>query len=115
MAEKERFPYEKSSWYPGSDQAKAWYEALERVGPSAVRARLAQERTGSAAAISIGTIMMMTKGFAEEWLDWRDQQAAEREARFRSRQIFWTRFAALAASVAASAAAIGWAITIWRK
>ena len=53
---------------------------------------LAQESAGSAAAMSIGTAIMMTKGFAEEWLAWRDQQDAT-----------------------ASAAVIGWIITIWRK
>ena|SRR5215471_3462300 len=100
---------------PDRDRAKAWYEALERIGPSAVRARLAQESASSHAAMNISTIPIMTKGFAEEWLAWRDQQATKREAEFRTRQIFWTRFAALAASVAASAAVIGWIITIWRK
>jgi hypothetical protein len=80
----------------------------------AVKIRLAQTDCGSAGAIAIGTEMAMTKGFAEQWLAWREQEKASREDRFRSYQIFWTRWAACAASVAAAAAAIGWLITILR-
>jgi hypothetical protein len=56
----------------------------------------------------------MTKGFAQEWLAWHDAQKAQRESTFRADQIYWTRWAALAATGAALAAAIGWAFTIWR-
>jgi broad specificity phosphatase PhoE len=114
---KNRFPYEETTWASGSaENAKAWFEALERIGPANVRARLAQNDAGSRGAMSIGTVQTMTKGFAEEWLAWHDRQTAAREANFRGWQIFWTRWAAIAASVAALAAAVGWALTIyWRK
>src|SRR5262245_53272192 len=109
----QRFPYEQCPW--GSpEKQQQWYEALERIGPEAVRIRLAQVDCGSAGAIAIGTETMMTKGFAEQWLGWRDREKASREDKFRSNQIFWTRWAACAASVAAAAAAIGWLVTIFR-
>jgi hypothetical protein len=115
MAEN-RFPYEACQWGNNErERQRRWYDALERTGPENVRARLAQTDAGSPGAISIGTENVMTIGFAQEWLAWHDRQKSEREARFRNRQIFWTRWAAIAASVAASAAAIGWLITIWRK
>jgi fatty acid desaturase len=55
----------------------------------------------------------MTAGFAQEWLAWKDQRKTEREDELKSRQIFWTRFAAITASIAAGAA--GWAWTICCK
>ncbi|HWS10055.1 MAG TPA: hypothetical protein VN362_19620 [Xanthobacteraceae bacterium] len=115
--DRDSFPYEKSTWASGNaEHAKEWFEALERTGPANVRARLAQNEASSRGAMSIGTVSVMTKGFAEEWLAWHDRRTAEREANFRGWQIFWTRWAAMAASVAALAAAIGWAFTIyWRK
>ena len=111
----ERFPYEQCQWGKNDPVQKRWYEALERTGPENVRARLAQTDAGSAGSIAIGTEQSLTIGFAQEWLAWHDRQKAEREAKFRRRQIFWTAWAAIAASVAALAAAIGWALTTWGK
>ena len=68
---------------------------------------------GSRAFISVGTVMDMTKGFAQEWLAWHDREKSQTDSSFRNAQIFWTRWAALAATVVAIAGAIGWAITIW--
>lgn len=101
-----RFPYEPSKW-PGGDLqlAQLWYEALESVGPESVRARLAQNNNGSAGSLrGIADVAVMTKGFGEEWLAWHDKQKTCREARFRKSQIHWTRWAAIAATVAAGAA-----------
>jgi hypothetical protein len=103
----ERFPYEQSSWSNDKEQRRRWYEVLERTGPANVRARLAQTNTGSRSAVFIGEEVSMTKGFAEEWLAWHDRRKAEREDGFRRDQIFWTRWAALAATLAAIAAAVG--------
>ena len=50
-----------------------------------------------------------------QWLAWHVRRKIEREADFRRRQIFWTRFAAIAAATAAIAGAIGWAFTILTK
>ena len=86
----------------------------EKTGPENVRLRLAQHSAGSHGAISIGTGQTITIGFAQEWLAWHDRRKIEREAEFRNRQIFWTRWAANAASVAA-AAAVGWVIIILMK
>jgi hypothetical protein len=110
----ERFPYEQSTNGSGGDHEKArrWYEVLERTGPENVRARLAQINAGSAGSVAIGTEVSMTIGFAQEWLAWHDRQKTEREANFRRRQIFWTACAALAASVAALSAVVGWALKI---
>jgi hypothetical protein len=110
-----RFPYEDSPWGGSGAQAERWYNTLERTGVENVRARLSQTDAGSPGSISIGTEHSVTIGFAQEWLAWHDRQKAEREASFRSAQIFWTRWAALAASLAALAAAIGWILTAWRK
>jgi hypothetical protein len=87
---------------------------LERTGPENVRARLAQTDAGSAGAILIGTDMI-TIGFAQEWLAWHDRRKMEREADFRDRQSFWTRFAALSAGAAALAGTAGWIYTILRR
>jgi hypothetical protein len=69
---------------------------------------LAQVDYGSGGAIAIGTEPAMTRGFAEQWLAWQDSAKAKREHTFRRNQIFWTRWASFAGSVAA--AAIGWAL-----
>jgi hypothetical protein len=112
----ERFPYEQSTtWSQDLGQRRRWHEALERTGPENVRARLAQTNAGSGGSVAIGTENSLTIGFAQEWLAWHDRQKTEREVEFRRGQIFWTRWAALAASVAALAAAVGWALTIWAK
>ena len=107
----DRFPYEKSRW-GNPEHAKGWFEELEMIGPQNVRARLAQTDAGSAGAIAIGVTQVMTIGFAQEWLAWHDRRReAIEEARHR-RTVFWTRWAAVAATVAGASAAIGWAWTI---
>lgn len=108
-----QFPYRSAAFCPHDDaKAKEWIAALERTGPENVRARLLQTDAGSPGAISIGTIQSMTIGFAQEWLAWRDRLRSEKEDGFRGLQIFWTRWAALAATVAATATAIGWLYTL---
>ena len=87
-------------------------EVLDEVGPENVRAVLAQNAAGSGAAIPIGAKPNMTKGFAQAWLAWHDSEKAKRESAFRTAQVFWTRWAALAASLAAIAAAVGWGFSI---
>jgi hypothetical protein len=109
----DRFRYEDCERWGGDlEQRKRWFEALERTGPERVRARLASGNFGSPAAISISTEQTLTVGFAEEWLAWHDRQKAQRETAFRSNQIYWTRWAAFAATDAVLVGAIGWAITI---
>lgn len=108
-----RFPYEECQWGQGDvERQKRWYAALERTGTESVRIRLAQNDAGSAGSIPIGTEINITKGFAEEWLAWHDKQKSSREANFRWSQVFWTRWAAIAATIAGLAAAVGWAFTI---
>ena len=112
----DRFPYETSRW-AGGGQAKDWFDELQRLAPQNVRARLAQINAGSGAAIAIGNVTTMTIGFAQEWLAWHDQKREALEAQRHNREVFWTRFAALAATVAAAAAAavIGCAWAIFHK
>jgi len=112
-----KYPLEKALFGPQDKaMAESWVHALETTGPENVRARLAAAAgLGPGAAVPIGMVLHMSVGFAEQWLAWHDQQKSEREATFRSRQIFWTQFAAIAASCAAGAAAIGWAWTICCK
>lgn len=109
----DRFPYETSRWGGNQpEQARRWYDELELIGPQNVRARLAQTDAGSAGAIAIGSITYLTIGFAQEWLAWHDRRCEALEAKRHRSQVFWTAFAALAATVAAIATVIGliWAI-----
>ena len=115
MPPAKRFPYEAQTMWASPEQGRAWYQILEGIGAANVRARLAQVNTSSHGSIAIGTETSMTVGFVQAWLAWQDKEAAEREQNFRRAQIFWTRWAALAASTAAIAAAIGWFLTAWRK
>jgi hypothetical protein len=108
----EGFPYRDNRWSAGNpDQAKLWFDELERTGTENVRAKLALTSAGAGANIPIGAAQM-TMGFAEEWLAWHDRRKSEKEAAFRSTQIYWTRWAAVAASFAATAAVFGWLITL---
>jgi hypothetical protein len=50
----------------------------------------------------------MAKGYAERWLAWHDRRKADRESAFRSKQIFWTRWAAIVASLIALGAVLNW-------
>jgi len=112
----DRFPYEASRWGGNqSEQAKRWFDELEMIGPQNVRARLAQTDAGSPGAIAIGSIQHMTIGFAQEWLAWHDQKREALEAQRHKQNVFWTRFAAWAATVAAAAAVIGVAWAIYHK
>jgi hypothetical protein len=88
---------------------------LEALGPQNVRARLAQTDAGSPGAIAIGSIQYLTIGFAQEWLAWHDRKRDALDAERHSQHVFWTRFAAWAATVAAAAAVIGCAWTIFYK
>jgi hypothetical protein len=112
----DRFPYETCRWGGNQpDQAKRWFDELEAQGPQNVRARLAQTDAGSAGAIAIGSITYLTIGFAQQWLAWHDRRRDASEAHRHNRQVFWTAFAALAATVAAVAAVIGGAWTMLHK
>lgn len=112
----DRFPYETSRWAPGQpEQAKRWFDEPEMIGPQNVRARLAQTDAGSVGAFAIGSIPHLTIGFAQEWLAWYDRRREALEAQRHNREVFWTRFAALAATVAAAAAVFGVLWTIFYK
>lgn len=117
MKSETKYPLEKANFAPNDKaMAESWLFSLEMIGPENVRARLAQNaQFGPGAAIPIGMVQHMTIGFAEQWLAWHDRQKSDREASFRTRQIFWTRLAAIAAGSAATAAVIGWAWTIYSK
>jgi hypothetical protein len=114
---KSKYPLEKAVFAPTDKaMAESWVHSLELTGTENVRARLARNaQFGPGAAIPIGMVQNMSIGFAEHWLAWHDQQKAESETKFRTRQIFWTRFAAIAAATAASAAVIGWILTFATK
>ncbi|WP_439366010.1 hypothetical protein ACNJYD_08790 [Bradyrhizobium sp. DASA03005] len=111
----DRFPYERSRWSNLPEQAKRWFEEVETLGPQNVRARLAQTDAGSAGAIAIGELQVVTIGFAQEWLAWHDRKRDALEAERHSHHVFWTSVAAWAATVAAAAAVIGCAWAIFHK
>jgi hypothetical protein len=115
MSQEDRYKYEATRWTTNSTQAKLWFEELESNGPTNVSSRLAQTDASSSGDVKIGETKM-TVGFAQEWLAWHDRQKVARQ----EQQIFWTRWAAISATVAALAAvfatsaAIGWAWTMLR-
>jgi hypothetical protein len=112
-----KYPLDKAIFRPDDKaMAESWVHSLEMTGPENVRARLAQNAGfGPGAAIPIGMVQNMSIGFAEHWLAWHDRQKSERESTFRARQIFWTRFAAIAAAFAATAGVMGWIWTVATK
>jgi hypothetical protein len=57
----------------------------------------------------------MTIGFAQEWLNWKDNQKAVADIERHERQIRWTKTAAIAASIAALSAVAGWVWTVFVK
>ena len=111
----DEFPFRDCTWHHDDVTSKRWLACLEKVGAENVRARLALVTHGSGAAIALGSETTLTVGFAQEWLSWHDRLKSERDVARHERQIFWTRTAAIAACVAGTSAAIGWAWTIFAK
>jgi hypothetical protein len=106
----ERFPYEADNpWTQELDTKRKWYQVLEDTGPENVRLILAQMPTGARSVISVGELTM-TKGYAERWLAWHDRKKSERETAFRSNQIFWTRWAAIVATLIAVGCLMNWIV-----
>jgi hypothetical protein len=106
----EGFPYdEPSPWVQDPDIKFKWYQALEDTGPENARLLLGQIPTGARSSISIGEVSM-AKGYAERWLAWHDRKKSERESAFRANQIFWTRWAAIVATIIAVGYAVNWMI-----
>ena len=99
--------YTQSPWHD-EKRSERWLTCLERTGAENVRYRLAQTDAGSAGAIAIGVEPKVTIGFAQEWLAWKDKCKSEREDAFRRTQIFWTRWAAIVATIIAGGSAVNW-------
>ena len=93
--------------YRETDTKLKWCAALEATGPENVRLILGQIPTGARSSISVGEVSI-AKGYAEQWLAWHDRRKADRESAFRSKQIFWTRCAAIVASLIALGAVLNW-------
>ncbi|MGD5012150.1 hypothetical protein QT829_22495, partial [Xanthomonas citri pv. citri] len=110
-----KFPFRDCTWHQNDETSEAWLDALEKTGAANVRARLALQATSSNAAVPIGRIPVMTMGFAQEWLAWKDKLKSDADIERHERQIRWTRRAAIAASIAAGSTFIGWAWTIGFK
>jgi hypothetical protein len=110
-----KFPYRDCTWNPNDGTAEQWLAALEKAGADSVRARLAQVNAGSAGATAIGSVPVMTIGFAQEWLTWKDNLKREADVERHERQIRWTKRAAIAASIAAASTFVGWMWTIFVK
>jgi hypothetical protein len=102
MSKPKKLPFD-TSWSSGNpEQTWRWYEELERLGPENVRIRVVQHDAGSAGAIrGLGTELAVTKGFAEDWLRYRDQKEGSKAFRR-----FWiTTGVALVSAIAAIIAA----------
>jgi hypothetical protein len=67
---------------------------------------------GPPGCIPIGTERNMTKGFADDWLGWHDEQKAVRDTALRGKQLFWTRARFVVAVIAGLA---GLVIALWFK
>jgi hypothetical protein len=104
-----------SAWCSDALQSQQWLDALEKTGVASVRARLAQTNAGSGGAISIGTVSVMTIGFAQEWATWKENRKTAADIERHERQIRWTKTAAISASIAAFSAFVGWIWTIFLK
>jgi hypothetical protein len=116
MSETEKtFAYRDSTWHQNDQTSAQWLDALEKTGASNVRAMLAIQPKGSNGAFPVGRVPVMTIGFAQEWLAWKDKVKADADIERHERQIWWTRTAAIAASVAAASAFVGWMWTILFK
>jgi len=109
------FPFHDSVWHRDDSTSRQWIETLEKTGAANVRARLATTDAGPAGAFSIGIVNVMTIGFAQEWLNWKDNQKAVADIERHERQIRWTKTAAIAASIAALSAVAGWVWTVFVK
>jgi hypothetical protein len=94
----------KSAWCGDSSMSQKWLDALEKTGVASVRARLAQIDAGSAGSFAIGTVSVMTIGFAQEWATWKENQKTAADIERHERQIRWTKTAAISAAIAASGA-----------
>jgi hypothetical protein len=111
----EKFAYRDCAWHQNDETPEQRLAALEKTGATNVRAVLAITDASSRGAIAVGNVPVMTIGFAQEWLNWKDNQKAAADIERHERQIWWTRTAAIAACVAGGSAAIGWAWTIFLK
>jgi putative SOS response-associated peptidase YedK len=110
---KEPPPFRECTWHQNDETSERWLDALEKTGAANVRARLATTDTGSLGAIAIGAVPVMTIGFAQEWLNWKDNLKVEADIERHERQIWWSRTAAIAAAAAAASALVGWMWTIF--
>ena len=104
----ERFPFDTPSpWEQDIDKKLKWCEALESTGPENVRLILGQI-PHRCTFLDFSGRSVHGKGIRERWLAWHDRRKADRESAFRSKQIFWTRWAAIVASLIALGAVLNW-------
>jgi hypothetical protein len=99
------FPCEQSLWHCAESQR--WLEELERLGTEKVR-QILTGPGGAPAAISVGSMKNMTKGFAQDWLAWKDQKKSKDEAALRRRQFRWQRWDIILATGGAAVTVVNW-------
>jgi len=72
-----RSRYDKTNLHADLETLRRWNAAVEKVGVESIRARLLQSDAGSGELISIGG-EDIKKGFAEQWLGWKEKQNSKR-------------------------------------
>jgi hypothetical protein len=88
--ERAHFDWRSSKWASVSEEeGNRWIKELERLRVENVERTLRQRVVGSAAEIWMGSVLM-TKGFAEDWLAAEYAKREERDIHSRRWQNIWT-------------------------
>jgi hypothetical protein len=96
-----RFQDEQSIW--SCADSPRWLKEFERLGPEKVRQCLVPfARQGERAAIPIGKVNDVTKGYVTDWLAWND-----------SRKVDWGKWGFWLGVAVAVFGLVGWVITNW--
>ena len=95
-----KLPFRSTYTSGDADKDRRWFEALENLGPEMVRMRLSQNDSNAGGRLESIANFYITKGFAEDWLKYRDARRA-RSTALRYAIVLAVSSVAAAASLAA--------------